>query len=324
MKNNMVIVKSPFRISFFGGSTDYESHYKEYGSFIIGTTIDKYVYLSMRLRPKILPDESVVVYSKLENVKNISDIHQPLIRETLKYCNINQPIEFNSFSDIPSRTGLGGSSSYCVGLLYLIYKILKKDINKRKLAQDAINIERHILKEAGGIQDSIWPAYGGLNSIEINTNGDFFVKPLPVTEDFKKELENSVVLIYTNEQRNQDEIARSHENKNKEGLLKLSKESYQYFLKEDIKNIGRLFFETWNEKSKLSSLISNGRIDEMMNQAMSMGAYGSKLLGSGGCGFIAVICDPSVGKKIKETFRDNTFDIKFESDGVSQIYPKEL
>src|ERR1051326_840362 len=314
----MIIVKSPFRVSLFGGSTDYPSYYEKNGAFLIGTTINKYVYLSTRIRPNILPKENVIVYSKLECEKDINDIKNPLIRETLRDSNIEEFIELISFSDIPSRTGLGGSSSFCVGMIYLLNKLQNKAINKKSIAKQAINIERNILKEHGGIQDQILASYGGLNSIEIKHNGDFCVKPLPVTIEFKEELENSIILIYTNDQREHSECAKSQDGVNKSTIQEISKQAYSYFLKEDIKSIGGLLYQTWKEKAKLSNIISNNKIDNIIKDVMYMGAYGAKLLGSGGCGFILVICDSRVKNKIISNFSDYVLEVKLEDKGVSQ------
>lgn len=320
----MTIVKSPLRISLFGGSTDYKDFYESHGSFIIGTTIDKNVHLSMRIRPSILSPESVIAYSKMEKVTRLEDIHNPLIREILKRKKIKIPIEFFSFSDVPSRTGLGGSSSFCVGMLYLINKVMNHPpLTKKELAEEAIYIERVLLNEPGGIQDQIWPTYGGLNTIEINKNGDFFVKPLAVTEDFKNEIQNSIILIYTNNQREQNAIASSHIKKDKRTILEISKEAHKYFLNEDIVTIGKLMYRGWMEKSKISTLISTPSIDHIVNTAMSKGAYGVKLLGSGGCGFVLVICNSSTKKKIQETFKNTILDIKIANSGVSSIYTSQ-
>ena len=319
----MIIAKTPLRLSLFGGSTDYESFYKDHGSFLIGTTIDKYSYLSMRFRPKVLSKENLVVYSQMNYAKTFDDIQNPLIRETLKYGGVKDFVELFSFADIPSRTGLGGSSSYCVGLLYLINKLYERpELTTKQLVCDAITIERTILKEAGGIQDSIWPAYGGLNSIEINTDGDFFVKPLPVTEDFYKEFEESVVLIYTNEQRNKEDIAKSHDStdKDKTRILEISKEAYGCFVKENIRGIGHLMYETWKEKRNLSPLISNPKVDETIAAVIRDGAYGAKLLGAGGCGFVMAVCHPVAKSKILQRFGDDVLPIRFESKGVSTIH----
>ena len=316
----MIIVKSPLRVCLFGGSTDYESFYKTNGSFLIGTTINKHVYLSMRYRAKMLSNESIITYSRSDIVKTWDEIQNPLIREILKYKKIKGAIDFNSFSDIPSRTGLGGSSSFCVGLLYLINKLLGISQSKQELATDAIYVERGILKEAGGIQDQIWPTYGGFNTIDILSNGKFLVKPLPITEEFKKELQNSMLLIYTNNQREQDEIAKSHEQKNKDGILQIAKEAHQYFLNEDIKTIGNLLYQSWKEKSKISNLISSTKIDHIADTVMSSGAYGLKLLGSGGCGFILVICNPTIKNKLQDIFSDNIMEFEFDSTGVTEIF----
>lgn len=317
----MHIIKSPFRVSFFGGSTDYKEFYQQHGSLLIGTTINKYVYLCMRKRPKILTPESVITYSKLQTVNSWDEIENPLIREVLKYRQIQEPIEFTSFSDIPSRVGLGGSSSFCVGMLYLIDKVMKNTttVNK-KLALDAIKIEREILQESGGVQDQIWPSYGGLNTIEIKPSGDFLVKPLPVTSEFKTELQQSLVLIYTNNQRNQNNIAKSHESKNKTDLLDISKQAYTCFLNEDIKNIGTLIYQSWLEKRNISDLISTEKIDEIVNTTMGMGAYGAKLLGSGGCGFVLTISDPITAHKIKERFKNSVMHFEFENQGVTEVF----
>lgn len=319
----MIIVKSPLRISFFGGSTDYESFYKKHGSFIIGTTIDKYIWLSARYRPKILPKEHFIGYSKAETVSSIKDIQNPLIRETLRHHGVRNPIDFTSLADVPSRTGLGGSSSFCAGMIHLMKKLDNKPINKKDIAKTAIYIERNVLKDSGGIQDQIWAAYGGFNTITIKKNGDFTVKPVPVSDAFKKKLEDSIVLIYTNNQRNQGSIAKSHENRDKKKILELSRKAYKAFLKEDIKEIGNLLVEAWNEKRKISPLISTKKIDKIAERVMEMGAYGVKLLGSGGCGFLMVLCSPTVKKKIGKEFKEDILEFKFENRGTSVVYPSE-
>lgn len=318
----MTIIKSPFRISLFGGSTDYKSFYEQHGSFIIGTTIDKYCYLSMRYRPSILSKQYLCTYSKYELVDTLDEIKNPLIRETLKYFKIDKPIEFFSFSDIPARTGLGGSSSYCIGMSYLLGKLTKQNISEKKLIKTAIHIERDILQESGGIQDQIWPVAKGLNSIEIDKTGDFSIKPLPVTKEFTDEFEKSFTLIYTHEQRNTDNIAKSHESdiENKLNILNISKAAYSLFLKEDIKNIGNLVYESWLHKEKISPLISIAKTKSIISDVMNMGAYGAKLLGSGGCGFILVISDPAVKSKLLEKYNGSILNVSFSTTGVSELF----
>jgi len=318
----MIIVKAPFRISLFGGSTDYKGFYEQYGSFLIGTPIDKYCYISLRYRPEILPKKHVCVYSKYESVDTIDELKNPIIRETLRYFNIDKPIELSSFSDIPSRTGLGGSSSYCIALSYVIQKLKEENFNKKEIIDAAIKIEREILKESGGIQDQIWPFAKGFSSIEINKDGIYNIKPLPITEEFEYALQDSMVLIYTEEQRNNDVIAKSHEDdiNNKYQILETAKRAYKLFQYEDLKGIGELVYESWLSKEKISPYISNSKIKTIIDDVMSMGAYGAKLLGSGGCGFVLVICNPFIKNKLISKYKGNILDFKIDKTGVTKIY----
>jgi len=320
----MNTVISPFRVSLFGGSTDYKGFYEKYGSFIIGTPIDKYCYISMRYRPEILSKQYLCVYSKYELVNHINEFKNPLIKETLNYFNINKPIELFSFSDIPSRTGLGGSSSYCIALSYLIKKLKNENINKKEIIDIAIKIEREILNESGGIQDQIWPFAKGFSSIEINRDGTYNIKPLPITEEFEQVLQDSMILIYTEEQRNNDVIAKSHENdiENKLQILQTAREAYKLFEYEDLKGIGELVYEGWLSKEKISPYISNSKIKVIIDDVMSMGAYGAKLLGSGGCGFVLAICNPEVKKNIIKKYKESILDFKIDKTGVNTIYEK--
>ena len=317
----MLTVKAPFRVSLFGGSTDYKGFYEQYGSFMIGTPIDKYCYISMRYRPKIFPQQYFCTYSKYELVDSIDELKNPLIRETLKYFDI-KPVEIFSFSDIPSRTGLGGSSAYCVAMSYLIKKIKEENINSKEIINAAIKIEREILKESGGIQDQIWPFAKGFSSIEIKKDGTYDIKPLPITEEFEQALQDSMVLIYTEEQRNNDVIAKSHEDdiNNKYQILETAKQAYKLFEYEDLKGIGELVYESWLSKEKISPYISNGKIKVIIDDVMNMGAYGAKLLGSGGCGFVLAICNPLVKKNIIEKYKENILDFKIDKTGVTSIY----
>jgi len=318
----MIIVKSPFRISLFGGSTDYKNFYEKHGSLLIGTTIDKYCYISIRYRPEIMSKQYLCTYSRYELVDTIEELKNPLIRETLKYFNINKPIELFSFSDIPSRTGLGGSSSYCVALSYLLKKLKAESIEKKEIIDSAILIERELLSESGGIQDQIWPFAKGFSSIEINKNGSYNIKPLPITEEFERDLQDSMVLIYTEEQRDTDQIAKSHEDdiSNKLNILETAKKAYDLFLSEDLEGIGNLVYESWLSKEKISPYIANEKIRNIINDVMGMGAYGAKLLGSGGCGFVLAICNRESKEIIVEKYKENILEFKIDKTGVTSIY----
>jgi D-glycero-alpha-D-manno-heptose-7-phosphate kinase len=259
----------------------------------------------------------------MDVVKSWDEIKNPLIRETLKFAELNKTIDLNTFSDIPSRTGLGGSSAFCVGLLKAIRILQKNKHTKKELAEHAIHIERFLLNDAGGIQDQIWAAYGGMNSIEIDKLGRFFVKPIPITDDFKHELKFSMLLIYTNHQRDQDDIAKSHENTNKLDILGLSKHAYTHFLEENIRGVGEALYESWLMKMNISKFISSSKINDIINKVMSLGAYGAKLLGAGGCGFVLVICNPIAKSRIKDVFGDSIMDFEFEFQGASEIFTQK-
>jgi D-glycero-alpha-D-manno-heptose-7-phosphate kinase len=317
----MIITKAPFRISFFGGSSDYKNFYEKHGSFLIGTTIDKYVYSSLRFRPRIVSSTSIINYSKREEVSNLLDIKHPLVREIFKLYNVNQSIDLNTFSDIPQRTGLGGSSSFAVSILLAVYKKFKYDLNKNKLSLDAIKIEREILNEAGGIQDQIWASYGGFNSIEIKQSGEFFVRPLPVSSNFIEEFEQSLVLIYTLQQRDNDVIAKEHIEYDKTKILELSKQAYLEFQNENISEIGKLLILSWIEKKKISSNICTNQIENIISVLDSInGVYGYKLPGAGGGGFIVAICNQTAKNKLNEIFKDSILPIKIEKNGASCIH----
>jgi len=206
----MFISRAPLRISFFGGSTDYKDFYSQDGGFVVGACINKYSYTGLRYRPKFLDKKNHISYSSQDIVSTFEEIKNPLIREILKFYKIDKHIDLVSFNDVPSRTGLGGSSSFSISLIYSIYKLLNKTIIIDDIIKEAIKIERELLKDSGGIQDQIWAGYGGLNSIQILKDGQFLVKPLPITKDFIIELQKSICLIYTNSQRNEKKIASSH------------------------------------------------------------------------------------------------------------------
>ena len=315
----MFISRAPLRISFFGGSTDYKDFYSQYGSLLIGTTIDKFAFTGLRYRPRFLDRRTYVAYSNYDIVDDVERINNPLIRETLKYYNIFQHIDLITFNDIPSRTGLGGSSSFCVSLIHSIYKLLNKTPDINNIINEAIDIERNVLKDSGGIQDQIWAGYGGLNSIVIKKNGHFLVKPLPISKEFISEFKQSLTLIYTNIQRDTSEIAKSHENIDKTDLLDIAKQGLTCFSNEDIPGIGKLIKKSWEEKRKISNLISTTEVDHIITNALTSGAYGAKLLGSGGCGFVCVVGPPRVISKLNYSYRDRVLDFQFEKEGSRTV-----
>jgi D-glycero-alpha-D-manno-heptose-7-phosphate kinase len=286
----MIISKTPFRISLFGGSTDYESFYSQNTSLLIGFALDKYCYLLTRKTPKIFNHKSKIMYSSIETVNNNKDIQHNGVRGVLEFLNIKYGLEISHLSDLPSQTGIGSSSSFIVGLLNALYTLKHTDISKKELAEQAIYIERKLLAESGGVQDQIWAAYGGMNSIHINKNGSFEVKKLPISETLVKEFFNRSIMIHTGKTRRSYKIARSHDNKSalshKKKIAEIAHVGYDKFTEGDIDGIGSLLNDSWIQKQKISSLISNSSVNKMYKELQEDGMIGGKLLGTGGQGFI--------------------------------------
>lgn len=313
----MIISKTPFRISLFGGSTDYESFYSKHGSLLIGFTIDKYCYISVRNNPKIFDYKSKISYSEIERVDDNALIKHNGVRGVLEHLNLlNERLEISTFSDLPAQTGIGSSSAFVAGLI----KALRPQTNKLNLAKLAILVERYHLKEAGGIQDQIWAAYGGLNSIQINKSGNFNVRPLPVSDEFVQDFIERSFLIYTGNNRESFKIASSHntgsEDLNKINIERLAYEGLSAFVDEDINQIAYLLDESWQSKKNISKLISTPKIDEMMDYLLDYGMLGGKLIGSGGSGFIFGIAkDMREKERIKYIFSQNYIDFNISKIG---------
>ena len=314
----MIITRAPFRMSFFGGSSDYEDFYNQYGSFLISATIDKYAYFSARFRPLISGKENIISHEK---VNSINEIKNRLLRETIKKYNTSgQALDVHLFSDVAARTGLGASSSCCCALIHALGRLHKNSFSKREIAEKSIEIERKILKESGGIQDQIAASYGGFNSIEIKKDGFFQVRPVPISSDFKDYFAKCLCLIYVNTERKGTETADSHKNKDKTQILKYAHEAYEFFVKEDTESIFNLIRHSWKEKKSISNKISNKTIDALEQDLLAKGAKALKLLGAGGRGFVLCFSDPPTIKKIEEDFEERVLKFKFEDEGTQSKF----
>ena len=307
----MIISKTPFRISLFGGSTDYESFYSKYGSLLIGFGVDKYCYVLVRKTPKIFNHKTKAYYSSTEIVNNNDDIKHNGIRGVLQYLEIKDGLEISHLGDLPSQTGIGSSSSFIVGLLNCLHHLKHYKVDRYLLAQQAIHIERKLLAETGGVQDQIWAAYGGMNSIHINTDGSFKVKPLPISDNLIKTFFDRTILIHTGRTRQSYKIAQSYNNKNslshKQKIAEIAHMGYEKFIEGDIDTIASLLHDSWMEKQKISPLVSNTSVNKMYDALQEDGMIGGKLLGTGGQGFIFGIIDKDVNiSKLKFKY-DNKY-----------------
>lgn len=317
----MIICRTPFRVSLFGGSTDYQEFYSKNKSFLIGFTLDKYGYIVIRKTPHILPHKTKISYSETETIFDKEHIKHNGVRGVFDFLDIKDGFEISYLSDLPARTGIGSSSSFIVGLLRSFYFYNNKHVCKEQLTNDAIFVERKLLKEAGGIQDQIWAAYGGFNSIDIQHDGNFKVKPLPVDSNFKKHFIDRSVMIYTGQSRDSFKTAKenSKNSKNKNKIKDLAHEAYQSFINEDVNHIGCLLKNSWDEKKKISTNVSNSDIDCIYDDLTKNGMIGGKLLGSGGSGFIFGILDENIDKLlVKKKYKNNFIDFEI-SDGGSEI-----
>ena len=290
----MIISKTPFRVSFFGGGTDYPAWYRENGGKVLACGINKYCYLSVRNLPPFFEHKYRVVYSIIENTTSIDDIKHPAVRNILAYMKCQCGLEIHHDADLPARSGLGSSSAFTVGLLNSLYALSGEYTSRSKLAKEAINIEQNVIKEAVGSQDQVSAAYGGFNKIEFLQNDEFIVSPVIIDPVKMQELSKNLMLFYTGISRFSTDISsskianipkRSSELKNlgqmvDHGLDILSSNNVP------LSEFGALLHEAWQNKRKISSKVSNNVIDDIYEEARKNGALGGKILGAGGGGFI--------------------------------------
>ena len=324
----MVISRTPFRISFFGGGTDYPVWYKENGGAVLATTINKYCYITCRHLPPFFEHKSRIIYSKMEYVKDISEIQHPAVRECLKFMKINKGIEVHHDGDLPARTGMGSSSAFTVGLLHNLYALKGIMPTKRQLALDAIHLEQEIMKENVGSQDQALAAFGSFNLIEFGGKDHIKVSPITINSQRLENFQDHLMLFFTGFSRIASEIAAEQvrETPYKKKELKAMLEMVNAALEilnsnSDLSKFGKLLHESWQIKRGLSDKISTPLINEIYSTAMRVGALGGKLLGAGGGGFMLIFAKPEVQPKIKEKFKNLLYvPFRFETLGSQIIF----
>ena len=325
----MIISKTPYRISFFGGGSDYPEWYNKFGGTVLSTTINKYLYITCRELPGFFDHKYRIVWRKIEMVKDINQINHHAIKGILKYYKFNKGLEIHYDGDLPARSGMGSSSSFVVGLINALFKLNKNNLDKKELAKKSLFIEQKILNEMVGSQDQIAAAYGGFNRIFFNKNNSFKLKKIKTNKNLKL-LEDNLILIYTSINRNAHDIA--------SGYVKNLKSTKKDYIKEIIdhveegekilksKNIddfGRLLNSAWNIKKQLGKSITNNKIDELYDYALKNGALGGKILGAGGGGFLLLYMKKKDRIKfLKKNKKIINIPFKF-SDTGSEIIFKE-
>ena len=288
----MIISKTPYRISFFGGGSDYPAWYKKNGGAVLSTTIDKYIYITCRFSPDYFKQKYRIVWRKIENVKNLREINHKVVRELLKYLKIKQGLEIHYHGDLPARSGMGSSSCFTVGLMQALSQIKNIKLNKSKLAKQSIYFEQNIMREIVGSQDQTSASYGGFNKILFNKDNSIKIKKISSKKNIKK-LNDNLVLIYTGINRTAHQIANQYvkklTNEKKDHInriLEYVNEGEKILNNGDIDDFGSLLHDAWVEKKALSNLITNSKINSIYDKARSHGALGGKLLGAGGGGFL--------------------------------------
>ena len=306
----MIISKTPYRISFFGGGSDYPSWYLKNGGCVLSTTIDKYIYISCRYLPPFFEHKYRIVWSHIENVKEVNQIKHRSVKELLKYFNIKEGLEIHYDGDLPARSGMGSSSVFVVGLMNLLNSFKGKKVSKKKLAIKSINFEQKILKETVGSQDQIAAAFGGFNKILFKPGGKFEVIPLSVKKNTIIKLNRNLILLYTGFKRTAHNIAKTYVNKlqkkKRNNILEISSfvdESIHALKNNDLTAFGQLLHESWMAKRNLSSSITNFEINEIYTEALNKGALGGKLLGAGGGGFLLFYVPETYQKKFIQHFK---------------------
>ena len=324
----MIITRTPFRMSFFGGGTDMKDFFTEHGGAVISTTFDKYCYVIVRHLPRFFDYSTELSYSKIERVTSIEDIEHPAIRNAMKMLDMHE-LRLTYEADLPARSGLGTSSSFAVGMLNAFYALKGKYADKKKLADDAIYLERVLCNEAGGWQDQIAASFGGFNRINFNKDGTYYVYSLIIHPDRKKQLDDNLIMFFTGFTRFSSDMqkanAKGYHDKTKQLLEMLDLvDDAQKILTDknaDLDDFGRMLDHTWKLKRQTGGAITTNSIDALYQRGIEAGALGGKLLGAGGGGFLVFYVQPEKKKAVKEAMKDLLYvPFHFEDGGTRVIH----
>lgn len=324
----MIITRTPYRVSFFGGGTDYPQWFTQHGGAVLTSTLNKYCYVSVRYMPPFLGSKYIVFWSKMEKVDRIEDIQHPAVRACLQYAGIDQGFEINHAGDLPARSGLGSSSAFTVGLIHALYALQGHAVifSKSAIAASAVHLEQTVMKETVGLQDQIECAHGGLNVIRFNTEGQWTVEPLRIPMNRMLDLESRLMLFYTGLQRYASEIATDqianipNHTKKMLAIRMLVEEAQSVLMSGDLSDFGRLLDYGWALKRGLSARISSDTIDDMYEAATSAGALGGKILGAGGGGFMLLYVEPERQAAVRKALSKLLeIPFKFENSGTQLV-----
>jgi len=319
----LILSRTPHRISFFGGGTDYPEYYREFGGKTLGVAINQYSYLNIRLLPPFFEHKHRIVYSNQENVTNLDDIVHPSVRETLKYMNVNDGISIHHDGDIPARSGMGSSSAFTVGLINSINALNGKMTSKDELTNESIHIEQNLIKENVGSQDQAFAAYGGLNIINFLQNGKIIVSPIIMQKKRMMTFQDNIMLFFSGISRMASDVVEEQMQKTSINIPNLNRmkdlvdEAHNILISDrNLNEFGELLNSTWELKKSLSSKVTNPQIDAMYSKAIKAGAIGGKLLGAGGGGFMSFYVEKENQEAVKVALKDYLhIPFNFDFDG---------
>lgn len=323
----MIITRTPFRMSFFGGGTDMEDYFRENGGAVLSTTFDKYCYVNVRHLPRFFDYSTELTYSKTERVKNVEDIQHPAIRNAMKLLDMHE-IRLTYEADLPARSGLGTSSSFAVGMLNAFYALKGKYADKKKLADEAIYLERDLCNEAGGWQDQIAASFGGFNRINFSADG-YEVLPVIISPERKKQLNDNLMMFFTGFPRFSSEVQKAnhvtavdkHAQLRKMCALVDDAEKVLTDRSKSLDEFGELLDHTWRLKRQTGSAISTDSIDSLYQKGMEAGALGGKLLGAGGGGFLVFYVRPEKQEAVRRAMEGLMYiPFAFEESGTRVIH----
>ena len=329
----MIITRTPLRISFFGGGTDFPAWYMENDGAVLSTTIDKYCYISLRKLPPFFDyKHKIVFFSKQEAFNDIDEINHPAVREVYRFMNVDSGLVMQHDADLPSHSGLGSSSAFTVGLLHALHALQGQIVTKKRLGLEAVHVEQDLIKEAVGSQDQLAAAFGGLNKIEFSRHSNIEVTPLPVSGPNLRHLQSHLLLYFTGFPRfaaeiEQDKLKNLDQHRNElETMHSLVDKAVQILSgdAEGYDDFGRLLQESWRIKRSLSRKVSANGIDGIYQRAMAAGALGGKVLGAGGGGFMLFFVPPENQQSVRTALSDLLHvPFRFDTLGTQLIYYTE-
>ena len=334
----MIITRTPFRMSFFGGGTDMKDFFQEYGGAVLSTTFDKYCYVNVRHLPRFFDYSTEVAYSKIERVTALEDIQHPAVRNAMQMLDMHE-IRLTYEADLPARSGLGTSSSFAVGMLNAFHALKGKYVDKKRLADEAIYLERELCQEEGGWQDQIAASFGGFNRINFSKDG-YDVLPVIISKERKSQLNKSLMMFFTGFTRFSSDVQKANSGMSQEKIHRLQEmqllvdkaEAILTDKHSDLDDFGRLLDYTWQLKRKTGNAVTNNNIDSIYSAGLKAGALGGKLLGAGGGGFLLFYVPLDKQSSVREAMKDLLYiPFQFENGGTRVIYyaaedypPKEV